>query len=267
MAMKKRIKKKEPGFTVAEEEKVKKPHHVPIDVYIQEAKNLFHWASEDREGLIAAGLAPGIIEDLPNRCEALSQAETLWYVERNTRRDAVKKCAELSSQANELKRRILKNFTFGFRDKPGLLKKIRNIRREKKKVETVHSLHVLYNVGKNNSQLLTAFGFDMSWLDQAVQTANALEAADGKAGNCSVKYSDAKINRDRAYTDLKKAIDKIRVYGRFVFRDNKERFRGYSSNHMREQNARKVLKAKNAAAEKKETTEVTEVTDAANGRK
>lgn len=42
-----------------------------------------------------------------------------------------------------------------------------------------------------------------------------------------------KTNRDRAYTYLKEAVNKIRSVGRYVFRRDPARVRGYASEYLR----------------------------------
>ena len=241
MKKKKKITK---NTKVLREEKVQKPHHIPIDVFIQEAKNLYQWAGEDQDALIAVGLAPGLIEDLLARCEALSRAEALWFVERNTRREAVKKCADVSARAFELKNRILGDFTFGFRNDPGPLKETRAIRKIQRKVVLISGLLRLHALGEEHPELLSGFGFDMGLLDQAFQTSAELQLTMAEASMSTIKSDELKSNRDQAYTHLKEAVDEIRSCGRFAFRGNKERTRGYSSNHIRQQNARNALSAK-----------------------
>ena len=56
--------------------------------------------------------------------------------------------------------------------------------------------------------------------------------------------------RDQAYTHLKAAVDKIRSNGKYLFRDNKSRLRGYKSDYMREQKLKQRLKRKKTGAKK-----------------
>ena len=252
MGRKKNNKNKLDAFKDTADDWVKVPHHIPINVYIQEAKNLSHWAQEDKEVLTAAGLDPELIEDLPNRCEALSQMEAVWYVEKNTRKEAARKWASQSPLAYDLKKRLLKDFTFAFRKYPELLDTVHAIKKKNSQAALLQGLNDLYVLGKTEPELLSAIGFDMSLLDRAAQTSSELRKVLAEATNSRLESSSAKKNRDQAYTHLKEAIDEIRVYARFVLRDDKERLKGYTSNHLRLQNARKNLKPKAAAAENQE---------------
>ena len=60
---------------------------------------------------------------------------------------------------------------------------------------------------------------------------------------------DVKKIRDQAYTHVKEAVDEICNCGQFLFRDDKERFRGYCSAHLRD----KYLKRKREAKAKEES--------------
>ena len=56
-------------------DRLKAPHHIPVEVYIQEAKIVHEWAMNDIEALISIGLSRELLEDLPIRIGALTQAE------------------------------------------------------------------------------------------------------------------------------------------------------------------------------------------------
>ncbi len=77
-------------------DRLKAPHHIPVDTYIQEAETLYEWAMKDIEALISIGLSRELVEDLPIRIGALIQAESTWYVQRNSGDEAVKRWAKES---------------------------------------------------------------------------------------------------------------------------------------------------------------------------
>ena len=58
-------------ISTIEDSRIKKPHHIPVSVYIKEADTLYHRALQDKEELVAAGVARELIEDLPQRRGAL----------------------------------------------------------------------------------------------------------------------------------------------------------------------------------------------------
>jgi hypothetical protein len=48
-----------------------------------------------------------------------------------------------------------------------------------------------------------------------------------------------KIIRDKAYTHLKMLVDEVREAGKYVFRNNKNRLKGYSSSYWKKRNRSK----------------------------
>jgi D-mannonate dehydratase len=58
------------------DDQIKNPNSMPIRIYIQEAEHLYEWCQEDKDELTAKGLDWTVVEDLPVRCGALSEAES-----------------------------------------------------------------------------------------------------------------------------------------------------------------------------------------------
>ena len=55
-------------------EEVKSPN-IPVDVYLQEAEDLYHWSVEDKAKLIGADQDASLIEELPVRAGACREAQ------------------------------------------------------------------------------------------------------------------------------------------------------------------------------------------------
>ena len=47
---------------------------MPVDVYLQEAENLYHWCQDDEAQLTGAGLAWNLVQEIPVRAGALREA-------------------------------------------------------------------------------------------------------------------------------------------------------------------------------------------------
>ncbi len=56
------------------DDRIKTPNSIPVKVYIQEAENLYSWAQEDKDLLVAKGLAWEPVDDIPVRCGALKES-------------------------------------------------------------------------------------------------------------------------------------------------------------------------------------------------
>ena len=73
------------------EDQIKTPNNIPVDVYIQEANNLYQWCLDDKETLTDLGLNWEFVTDLPARASALKEAESRWNKQRFARKDSAKK--------------------------------------------------------------------------------------------------------------------------------------------------------------------------------
>lgn len=233
-----------------EDSQVKRPHHIPVDAYLQEAENLYIWAQDDREALTAAGLSWDFVENLPARRGALTHAEAVWQTQRIAGKENAREWGERSPLAYELRNRMLKYFRFAFRKNPDLLKVVGRIGKGRTHANMIQDLNDLCALGEVNTPLLEAINFDLSLLAGADREAYEMADLLARATSDRLESNEGKEIRDRAYTHLKEAVDEIREYGQFVFRENKERFWGYRSQHLREAKRKTARKRKKAEAVK-----------------
>ena len=228
---------------------IKKPHHIPVAVYIQEADNLYQWAMDDKEALISAGLARELIEDLPQRCGALIEAETQWQKQRETRNKSALEWDKQSPIAYDLRKRLLADFHFAFRKHPDLKATLREIAQIEDYSKLIQDLNDLSVLGNANTRLLEVIKFDLSLLDKAAQTSREMSVllAEMNRDTEKKRHSEVKKIRDQAYTHLKEAVDEIRETGRYLSRRNKERLRGYASEYRRHIKSKEKRKLKKKA--------------------
>lgn len=236
--------KKPEVISSIEDNQINSPHHIPVDVYIQEADTLYHWVQEDKEVLTAVGLSWEFVEDLPIRCGVLIEAEALWHTQKNTREKSSQKWKNLSPLAYDLRNRLLTDFRFAFRKHPDLLNTIKGISKGNSLSKMIQSLNDLSVLGKENHQLLEAINFDMSLLEKAAKTSREMALLLAETCASRMKHSKTKKIRDQAYTHLKEAVDEIRLCGQYVFRQNKDRFIGYRSNYIRQIKSKQRRKTK-----------------------
>jgi hypothetical protein len=226
-----------------EEDQVKVPNNIPVNVYIQEAKNLYQWCQDDKETLTALGLNWEFVTDLPARSGALAEAESRWNKQRFAGKEWAKKWQKESPIAYELKNEILDCFRFAFRKNPDLLRKVAYITEGEGHAYMIQGLNDLAVLGKANPLLLKKINFDMTLLDRADVTSYRMRKLLAKTTTEREEESDGKKIRDRAYTHLKEAVDEIYEHGQFAFRQDDERRRGYRSNYMHERRKRYEGKA------------------------
>lgn len=216
-----------------EDSEIKTPISIPVDAYVQETENLFHWCQDDQEALTGKGMSWDLVTDLPARSGALREAESVWNTKRFTRQDAEKKWAEDSPGAYDLRDELLHEFRFAFRNDPVLLRKVNDINEGDSHADMIQDLNDLSVLGKTNFDLLTAIGLDMTVLDTAADKANEMASLYAEVTGDRIEYNAAKKIRDKAFTYLKQAVDEIYRFGQYVFWRNDERRKGYRSNYLR----------------------------------
>lgn len=62
------------------------PPNMPVDVYLQESEDQYHWCVDDEDALTHAGLDWSLITSLPTRAGACLEAQSLWNKERTEKR-------------------------------------------------------------------------------------------------------------------------------------------------------------------------------------
>jgi hypothetical protein len=214
--------------------------NMPIDVFVQEAENLYHWCKDDHQQLIPTGLNWNLVITLPARSGACREAQSLWIKERNTRQQAEQDWKEQAPAAFDLRDQLIHTFRFAFRRNEGLIARVDEIAQGDTNSDMVQDLNDLSVLGKANVDLLTAINFDLGRLDTAANLADHMGDLLGATNGERKTDSEAMAIRDRAYTYLKQAVDEIRECGKFVFWRTPDRMKGYMSDHWRKINQEKA---------------------------
>ncbi len=211
--------------------------NMPIDVFVQEAENLYHWCIDDQPALTRVGLDWNLVISLPARAGACREAQSLWNKERNTRQEAEQAWKEQAPAAFDLRDQLLHDFRFAFRKSEGLLKRVDEIAQGNTNSDMVQDLNDLAALGKANAALLAPINFDVTKLDLAADLSDRMGDLLGAANGERKEVSEAMVVRDKAYTYLKQAVDEIRECGKFAFWRNPDRLKGYNSDYWKAQNA------------------------------
>jgi hypothetical protein len=206
---------------------------MPLGIFIMESEYLHSWCQDDKEELTAKGLDWTIVEDLPIRCGALREAEARWTLEKYNRKKAANIWVRELSKGYALRNELIHHFKFAFRKNSVLKVKIKKFLKGTTHAEMLQCLNDLSVLGRDKHELLTKIGFDLTLLDLAAQKADELSTKKAAASWNRKDYLKAKKIRDQAFTHLKEAVDYIREFGKFVFRRNVDRLKGYRSNHLR----------------------------------
>jgi len=209
-------------------DQVKRPN-MPISNVLQEAEDLYIWALEDKEALENnSGLDWLVhVEDIPVRAGALRHVQSLWNSERYSLEEATKKWKETAPKAYQLRDNLLDDFRYAFRKQKNLINRVRAIAEGRSHADMIQDLSDLSVLGKSNAQELIAAKFDLRKLNIAAQQSEAMAKLLAQSVGASQERSETKQIRDRAYAHLKEAIDEVRDAGKYVFRHNPERYKGY----------------------------------------
>jgi hypothetical protein len=226
-------KKKLEVISAIEDSRIKKPHHIPVPVYIEEVDTLSHRALQDKDELVAAGVAPELIEDLPQRLSALIEAEKKWQKEWKNRNKSALEWDKQSPAGYDLRKRLLDDFRYAFRKYPNLMAALKEISQIGPYAGMIQDLNNLSVLGRDNTRLLEVINFDFSLLDKADHTSRKMAKLLAAMTRDTDKRSEFKRIRDQAYTHLKEAVDEIRGAGKYVFRQDKEHSHEYTSQYMR----------------------------------
>jgi hypothetical protein len=211
--------------------------NIPINVFVQEAEDLYHWCLGDRDELTRVGLDWNLALSLPIRAGACREAQSLWNKERNTREEAEQAWKNEAPAAFDLRDQLLHEFRFAFRKSDGLLKRVDEIAQGDTNADMVQDLNDLSIVGKANPGLLTPINFDLTRLDTAANLSDRMGDLLGATNGERKEVSEAIQIRDKAYTYLKLAVDEIRECGKFAFWRNPDRLKGYNSEYWKQQKA------------------------------
>jgi len=206
---------------------------IPVDVFLQEAENLYHWSNDDAAALKGVGITQEMIDDLPVRAGALREAQSLWFKDRYSQEEAQKEWGLQSPAAYDLRDELLHDFRFAFRKDPMLLGRVSEITDGTGPEDMIQDLNDLSVLGKANPEPLAAIGFDATKLETAAQTADAMADLLATANGDKAEHNESKMIRDKAYTHLKELVDEVREAGKYVFWKDEIRYRGYTSAYRR----------------------------------
>ncbi|MCP4215828.1 MAG: hypothetical protein GY765_14340 [bacterium] len=230
-----------------------RPRHIPMGVYIQEAKDLYHWSQADKEELADVGLSMELLEDIPLRVEALVEAQSAWQALRNQN---AKREHWRIILAEGLKARsdMITIYHYAFRNNKDLLKKLKKHTKETYIAALLQSFYALYYMGKENISLLEKIAGAVAKAESMLQW--ALDFKDSHTHAFWSKATQIKLRnrRDAAYLHLKEAVDEVRLAGKFACRHKETRLVGYRSSHLRQGNTRRRSNAKKQTATGGEAT-------------
>ncbi|WP_075591133.1 hypothetical protein [Labilibacter marinus] len=210
--------------------------YIPVDTYIQEAKDLNYWVTKDMDAFKNIGFNMQYMDTLATRAGALSEAQSRWTGEKKSVADAQTAWKLESPAAFQLQNKLISAFNYAFRKDKEAKSTVDLIAEGTGNADMIQDLNDLAVVGKGKPELLAAIKFDMTLLDTAAQLSDRMGEIRAAANGESKEFKEEKLLRDKAYTYLKEAVDEIRDCGKYLFADNKDRLKGYRSEFIRRKN-------------------------------
>ncbi|MBN2527122.1 MAG: hypothetical protein JXR76_12065 [Deltaproteobacteria bacterium] len=205
---------------------------MPMDIYIQEALNLHTWASTDRAQLLQAGLCEDLLDDLPFRADAASEAQSIWRNFLVGQSEAQHRWNADSPEAFDLREELIHAMRFAYRESNEIRTQIEKIADETTEINLIDDLHALATIGRANPRPLRLIGFELAKVEHAAVVSQGMQSL--KTGTSYGSNTDDIVQtvRDKAYTHLKEAVDAVRECGQYVFWKDKIRSKGYRSEYV-----------------------------------
>ncbi|MFV0267234.1 MAG: hypothetical protein ACK5HT_08865 [Draconibacterium sp.] len=146
---------------------------------------------------------------------------------------------EQAPDAYTLRDDLMASLRFAYRKDEALLSRVSAITEGSGHADMIQDLNDIAVLGGAYPDPLTAIGFDLDQLDVAATRADELADLLAEANGDKADPNQSKLIRDKAYTHLKALVDEIREAGKYVFRNDTRRFKGYVSDYWRKQNRKK----------------------------
>ncbi|WP_109852224.1 hypothetical protein [Aquimarina sp. AU58] len=206
--------------------------NIPIDVYLQEAEDLYLWVQEDKKDFLNINFDwQRYVDDLTKRTGALRYAQSLWIRRKNGQEESQTEWKQKLPIAYELRKELLADFRYAFRNHKELISAIRDIAKGKSYADLIQDLSSLSVLGKSNVAKLKNINFDLQKLDHAEQLSKEMAQLLAQVNSAIKQSGEVVKTRNQSYTHLKEAVDEIRNAGKYIFKNNPNRFKGYISTY------------------------------------
>jgi hypothetical protein len=227
---------------------------VPINALIQEAEDLFHWAMQDREMLLTAGITSHTLEQMHALALILCEAQGAWNCARKTQSDARKNAIEASRKAFQFRARLVHDLLYAYRELPDARAALREIAQGNGYTDIIQDLMNLKTIGASYPQPLEKINFDFTRLEKAAFMAEGLGTLLAVANANDSSASSSKTTRDTTYARLKTVMTEVRLAGKYLFYQNAQRRLGYRSDYFRKLNSNRRPKERINAFEYKQVS-------------
>jgi len=207
--------------------------YAPAEIYAGEALELQVIATEDMPDLSNAGMTKEKVDDLIPLACAYLHCDTLCDTTTPSLNPIRIEWKTKYEEALHLKDFLLNAGRFGFRKDTDMLKEITRItegNNEEDDLKDLNDISVLY---KKQPEPLRNINFDFNLLDLAAQYSSELSILRAKKSVGIFEEVDYSELRLKAYWLLKELVDEIRDCGKYIYWDNSEKRKRYTSDYIR----------------------------------
>ena len=236
MSQKEDFISQEPAMKALATNEVQTPN-MPVDVATQEAEDQYNIAIIYQTQLATAGVTVENIDLLLTRTNALREAEAQWRTTYNSEQVDVKNWEDQAPAGYALKKDLSAAFRFAYRSDSRILAKVREIGKGTGDDDMIQDLLEYAALGQANPTQLEAINFDLTKLDTATTLSATLSALLSKSAGDKKSQHLLKDVRDRAFTIMKETLDYIRDAGKYVFNDQPDISKLFTSDYLRKKNS------------------------------
>lgn len=227
-----------PQMEALKADEVKQPN-MPVDISIQESENLYETADNYKTELTATDLIQETIDALLTRAGALREAQSRWQANYNAEQDAIKLWDQKAEEAYELQKKLSQTFRYAYRKDKRLMGRVREILKGGSHADMIQDLNDYAVLGKEYPAQLSAINYPLTELDRSATLSDELAEILAQSNGARKDQHIFKDLRDRAFTLLKETTDDIRECGKYVFADNPDIKKRFTSQYYRRQNNKK----------------------------
>lgn len=237
---------------------IRGPNNIPVAVYLREALKLVALGERDMARLGSCGYREEMLVDMRERIGVLRQAESLWRWRGCAKVGAGQSLTEQVEKGLQLRDDLLAALRFALgRQRESF--PIKNIFKGKGAGEIACSLKELAALANERRKALEAINFDLKQIDDALELAGSLEALQSETDRERELPAQLKRVRDAAFSYLREAVETLRDYARYVFRNDREQRERYASDYLRAKRKRLGKKRLSTDAAAKENVEKVEL--------
>ena len=220
--------------------------NIPLNVFVQEADDIYVWCQEDREALTHVGLDWTSVELIPECARVCREFQSQWQKKLKTTSTLKKDWNKVASEAKNLHADLLHDYSFAFRKDAQLLVKLKDMSSVSSQAKLVQALNDMAALADGQNQLLNVIHFNYANLERAKELVPLLADLIARMENSKKQKDETKEMRDKSYVFLKTIIDELKETAKYCFRKNPERLAGYLSDYWAKKNMQRTTSNSNS---------------------